>query len=831
MRTLWSDVRYAVRVLRTRPGFTSAAVLSLALGIGACTVIFSIVDAVLLRSLPYPEPDRIVQIREVSEKNSQMAVAEPNFVDLRAEGGNLEAVAQYQGWLATVTGGIYPVRARTFRVSADFFRILGVRPLAGRTFAPEESRPGGAAVALVSYGFWQRLLGGRADFAGTSLKIDDQSLTVVGVMPPGFGFPQDAEVWVPRELFLPQTSRTAHNWSLIARVRTGVTLEQARAEASAVAKRLKAVHGDDTDAVDFALVPLHEYLVGNVRNVLLIVFGAVAFLLFVACTNVANLLLAQATARQKESAVRAALGATRWRLARQFITENTLLALIGGAAGVLLSFWGVDLLVGLNQNSLPRAGEIGVDARVLLFTLGLSLLVAVILGLVPVVHFSGENLQAGLKEAGRGYSADAANNRLRGLLVVAQIALTLMLLIGAGLLGKSFYRLLQIDPGFRPESVVAMNLSLPSYEVDEGRMRQFMQAYERLLKGEKALDASPPQSLQHDWREKELRTFHRQLLEQLGRLPGVGVVGSISSLPLAGNGGDGTFLVDNNPAQTGYADYGTASSGYFAAMGIPLLRGRLFDTSDEPESPHVAVISQSLAQKTWPNEDPIGRRIQFGNMDGDLRLLHIVGVVGDVRSQGLEKGASPMVYANALQRPQSSALSIVVRAQTNSATLIPAMRQAVRALDPELPTDFRTLEQIMSSSLDRPRFSLVVFAVFAVVALILAVTGIYGVMAYAIGRRTQEIGIRLALGATVKDILKLIMGQGLKLILPGVVFGIAGALVLTRLLASLLFGLSATDPATFAAVAALLAVVALVACYLPARRATKVDPLVALRYE
>ena len=792
------DLRYALRVLSSKVGFTAAAVISLALGIGACTAIFSVVDGVLLRSLPYPDADRIVQLREVSEKGALMPVTEPNYLDARARGESLEALAQYSGSLTTVTGGSEPVRARAFGVSADFFRVLGVQPAAGRVFLPEESQPGGRTAAVVSYGFWQRLLGGKTDLANTTLNLFDQSFSVVGVMPPGFSFPKGAEVWIPREVFPAQTSRTAHNWSVIGRVRSGVPVEQARADLSAIGKQLRIEHGTQTDAVDFALIPLQEYLVGRVRSGLLILLGAVGFLLLIACANVANLMLAQVTARQKELAIRAALGATRLRLARQFITESMLLALIAGSLGVLLSFWGVSLLIGVDQKALPRMDEIGVDPRALVFTLGLSFLVALILGLVPALRGSRTDLVANLKEAGRGQSASAASSRLRSLLVVSQVALTLVLLIGAGLLGKSFLRLLQIDPGFRIESAVAMDLSMASAENEK--------------------------------QNNQLARFNQQLLERIGQLPGVVAVGGVNSLPMTGTGSNGTFLIDNNPANTGYAEYRVASPGYFSAMGIPLMRGRLFEQSDTADSIHVAVISQSLARKVWPEEDPIGKRIQFGNMDGDKRLLNVVGIVGDVHEK-LDSDVRPTVYADSFQRPQLSSVSIVARANVGTAPLITAMRSELRALSAELPASFRTLDQVFSSSLDDRRFNLILFGVFAAVALMLAITGIYGVMSYAVTQRTNEIGIRIALGAQASDVLKLVVGQGMVLAVIGLVMGLAGAFALTRLMSSLLFAVGATDLTIFAGVSVLLASVALLACYVPARRATKVDPMVALRCE
>jgi putative ABC transport system permease protein len=826
MDTLIKDIRYGIRSLVKRPAFTIIAVMTLALGIGASTAIFSVVDGVLLRPLPYPDAEQIVQLREVSTNGTKVAFTEPNFLDVRARSRTLEAIAQYGGGLTTVSGASEPVRALTFVVSGDFFNVLGVKPVIGRTFAPEESKPGGAPVAVVSYGFWQRLLGGRSDLAGTTLRLMDQSVSVVGVMPARFAFPRNAEVWIPRELSPPQTSRTAHNWSVVARMRPNITTERAYAELSAMAKQLKQEHGKDMDAVDFAVVPQQEYMVGNVRSALVMIFVAVTFLLLVACANVANLLLAQVTTRQRDFAVRSALGATRLRLARQFITENLLLVLTAGTLGVVISFWGVDLILALNQENLPRATEIGVNARAVAFTVGLSLLIATVLGIVPLLRFSARDLETSLRETGRGAHGHAGQ-RLRSLLVVAQMALTLILLVGAGLLGKSFYRLLQIDPGFHTETAVAMELSLPNPRIDESRYRQFMQSYRRLMEQ----GTAPEASVQLSTEEERQRQFQIQLFERLGAAPGVIAIGSITQLPLTGGGPSGTFLINNNPVRKGNADYRKATSGYFAAMSIPLLRGRAFDASDQPNSPNAALVSQSLVQKYWPNEDPIGQTIQFGNMDGDLRLLHIVGVVGDVRDYGVDQAVAPTIYANALQRLPSSSWTVVARAQAEPTTLVPVMREAVRSLDPQLPLKFRTLDQIFSSSLDQRRFSLVIFGFFGTTALLLASLGIYGVTSYAVAQRTQEIGIRIALGAQMRDVLKLVLRNAMSLVLIGAAVGLAGAYAATRLMSSLLFQVATTDLVTFVAVPAVLFVVALVACLIPARRATRVDPLVALKHE
>ena len=797
------DIRFGSRTLLKRPGFTAIAIITLALGIGATTTIFSVVDALLLRGLPFPEADRLVLLREVGAKGNQMSVAGPNFEDVEQSSQSFSALAISAGSFGlVVTGGSEPARARVSIASRRLFEVMGVQPFAGRAFLAEEEKFGGPVAALVSYGYWQRMLGGRADFRTVKLNVDGASCNIVGVMPPGFAYPAETEVWITRNTEPLNTSRTAHNWPVVGRLRPGVTIAQAQAELSVIGKQLRQTYGEKMDAVDFALIPLQTFLTRNVRQGLWLLLGAGSLLLLMACANYANLLLAQFTTRQREFTVRVALGASRWRLARQLIIENALVTLPAAALGALLASFGVSLLLLLGKGMLPSVNAIGVDGRVLGFSCGLALLIAVALGLLPAFRLGQRDLQAGLKESGRGQSADRAKQRLRGALVAAQIGLTLVLFAGAGLLGRSFLKLMQIDPGFKTDSAVTMTLSLPSTITPE--------------------------------EDERIRQFYVQLLERVGQLPGVTAVGGTNVLPLGGGGPNGTFLINDDPAQRGYAAYRVASAGYFAAMNIPLLRGRVFDRTDTVNSPHVAVISQSLAQKYWPKEDPIGKRIQFGNMDTDKHLLHVVGVLGDVRDVTLEREAQPTVYAFSLQRPQwwqVSQLAIVVRTQTNPQALIPALRASVQSLRTDVPTSFKTLDKVVTSSLDNRRFSLVVFGVFAATALVLAVAGIYGVMSYVVTQRTHEIGIRMALGAGAADVLRLIVKNGMGPVLAGVVIGLAGALALTRLMTSLLFGVTPTDALTLATVSFGLLVVALLACYVPARRATKVDPLVALRYE
>jgi putative ABC transport system permease protein len=795
---MFQDLRFGLRMLLKNRVFALIAALTLALGIGATTAIFSVVDAVLLRPLPFPEAERLVYLREVDASGGEKGVAEPNLEDIEARSRSFAALGYVGGGNLVVTGGSEAVRTQVSYASRRIFEVLGVRPFAGRTFLPEETKFNGPTAVLVSYGFWQRLLGGRTDFSAARLNVDGVSCAVVGVMPPGFGFPSETEVWVTSSIEPPNTSRKARGWPVIGRLRPGVPVEQARAEVSAIIKQLRQTHGSAMEAVDCALIPAQQFLTRNSRENLLLFAGAVSMLLLVACANVSNLLLAQYVTRRREFTVRAALGARRWRLARQLVIENLLVTLPAAALGSTMARAGVTLLLRLDQRNLPRLNVIAVDWRVLLFACGLAVLIAVALGSLPALRFARQDLPKGLKESGRGQTS---GGRLRGALVAVQISLTLVLLTGAGLLGRSFLKLLQVDPGFKTGGAVAMTLALPS-------------------------TITPKE-------DEELRQFYAQLLDRLGQLPGVTAVGGVASLPLTGRGASGTFLIDNNPELRGQAGYAPASAGYFAAMGVPLLRGRLFDSGDTVNSPHVAVISQSLARRYWPNEDPVGKRIQFGNMDTDKRLLHVVGVVGDVRN-ALDTQAGPMVYAYSLQRPQwwqVSSLSIVARGTNQPQALIPAMRAAVEALRPDVPLRFRTIDQVFSSSLDQRRFIMSLFGVFAAVALLIAAIGVYGVMAYSVTQRTQEIGIRMALGAQAADVLRLTLGQGMRLAVTGVALGLLSAFAVTRLMKSLLFGVEATDPLTFTATAVLLMIMALLACLIPARRATKVDPMISLRCE
>ena len=795
------DIRFALRTLLKRPAFTAVVILVLSLGIGSTTAIFSIVDALLLRSLPYPHADRLVQLREVNARGIQINFAGANYYDLAAQNRSFEHLAISAGsFPLVVTGGSEPTRARVSYGSTDFFGAMGVPPLLGRSFLPEEDQFGGSVAAIVSYGYWQNFLGGRSDLDAVKLNVDGVSCNVVGVMPASFDYPAQTDVWITMNTEPPNPSRTAHNWPVIGLLREGVSVEQAQADVSLIAKQLRDTYGEKTDAVDFAVIPLQTFLTRNVRQGLWLLLGAVGLLLLVACANFSNLLLSQMMSRQREFTLRVALGASRFRLTRQILTENLLLTLPGALLGALLAGFAVRMLL-LDNGSLPRVNAIAVDARVLAFACALGVLIAVVLSFLPGLR-ARRDLNLGLKPGIAGQTVGGRGGRLRGALVVGQIGLTLVLLTGAGLLIRSFINVMERQPGFETGGAVAMTLSLPS-------------------------TVSPEE-------DERLRQFYVQLLERVSQLPGVSAAGGINVLPLKDRGANGQFLINDDQSKPGYGEYRVASAGYFSAMRIPLLRGRLFDSSDKPNGQHVALISQLLAQRYWPNADPIGQRIQFGNMDTDKRLMEIVGVVGDVRDATLEREPQPTVYGYSLQRPQwwqVSRLAIVVRSEGDTRTLIPSLRATVQSLRADVPTSFATLEQVVASSFDARRFSLTLFAVFGGVALLITVIGLYGMLSFFVTERTREMGIRMALGARRSNVLGLVIKQGLRLALLGIVAGLIGAWALTRLMSSLLFGVTPTDSVTLASVVMTLALVALLACYIPARRATKVDPLVALREE
>ncbi len=803
MDTLWQDLKYGLRQLVRNPGFASVAVLTLALGIGATSSIFSFVNGVLLRPLPYDEPGQLVTLREISREGNQMNVPEQNFLDWQQGTRSYERMAFYNSFEANVAGGSEPVRTLTSMVSADFFAVLRVKPFLGRLLGPEESRPGAPPVVVVSHSYWQKYLGGDPDLKGKQIRSFGYSLPVVGVTPPGFQFPAQVDVWVSRSVGgSPNPSRSAHNWRVIARLKPGATVQKARLELSQIAKRIHSEYQDVT-AVDATVLPLQDAFTAKIRSALLMLTGAVGLLLLIACANVTNMLLARATAREKEFAVRAALGASRTRLVRQSVTETLVLAIAAALLGGVLASWGVDALLALAQGQIPRADNVRVDTVVLGFTLAVSVLLSVLLGLAPGWRASRLELQSVINEAGRGSSGGGGQRRVRSALVVSQVALTLMLLVGAGLLARSFAHVMAVDLGFQKENRLGLDLktSFPQNDQDTQRLRE----------------------------------FSRQLEERIAVLPGVLSVGGSNSPPMSFAAGNGQFKIEGREDSGNYwPSYRIVSPGYFKTLGIPLLRGRLFDDTDGPTTPQVAVISQDVAEKVFPGQDPIARRINMANMDGDENWMTIVGVVGDIKEDGPETATSGAIYAHYLQRGKGSGIARftwVLHTAGDPTLLIPSLRETVRALDPEVAPKFITLEQSFTATTAARRFSLTLIAVFAGVALGLASLGIYGVLAYAVERRTREIGIRMAIGAQPSEVFRLVVGQGLRLVMLGVAVGVLLALALTRYLGTLLYGVTPADPLTYVCMVVLVIVVALAACYVPARRATRVDPMVALRFE
>ena len=810
-----SDGRYALRQLRKNPGFTAVAVLTLALGIGATTAIFSVVYGVLLRPLPFPDPDRIVAVFEVTSSGRPSRLADPNFDDFRDQSRSFRAIAKYDDSVVSVAGASEPTRTRAASVSPGFLQVFGVRPALGRDFEASDARPGAAPTLLVSHDYWRYQLGSPRDLSPLRLKLDNAVFSVIGVLPAGFAFPAQVDLWLPSDLEGENPSRTSHNYSAVARLQDGVTTAQARADLSAIARRIRATSSEQGDYLlaDATVTPLHESLTGRARPALLVLLGAVGFLLLVACANVANLQLAQMSARGRELAVRSALGALRGRLVRQVLTEALLLSLVGGGLGVLAALWGVRGLVALAPPDLPRLESVAVSLPVLAFALLLSVAVAAGLGAFTAWRETRGSVGESLVGSGRGQAGSASSQRAGRVIVAAQIAITLVLVVGAGLFARSLAKVLEVNPGFRVERVLAMDVALPWQDDPKAKTRQSL--------------------------------FFAALLERLGQVQGVRQVGATGGLPMDGGHPDGLFLLvapgervtpDRLEAlfqqkeRLGSADFCPATDGYFGVLGIPLLRGRLFDAHDGPDSPHVAVISQSLARERWPSQDPIGQTIEFGNMDGDLRVLTIVGVVGDTHEYGLDTKPRPTVYVNLLQRPRPQ-VSVAMLTSGDSEPIVKAARGVVRQLDPELPARFRTLSQVVAASLGSRRFNVILIGCFGLTALVLATTGVFGAMAYSVSRRTREIGVRIALGAAAGDVSGMILRQGLRTILAGVAIGAVAALALTSAVRSLLFGVSATDPLTFVLMTLVLVAAALLACYVPARRAARIDPVVALRSE
>jgi putative ABC transport system permease protein len=817
MQTLWQDLRYGVRMLFKKPGFTLVAVITLALGIGANTAIFTVVNAALLRGLPYRDSERLVHLWETTPRKdfSQHEASYPDFLDWR-ENKVFEGVAAYAGGSGmTLTGRGTPERVPATLVSANFFSVLGVEAMRGRAFRPEEDQASAAPTVMLSYGLWQRLFGADPNIIGQSLTLDGRPYNVIGILPPSFQFALrgDSELWAAYEptqaaAQLSQlTSRGPHGTKVIARLKPGVSFEQAQAEMHAVGRRIEQQHPDSHTGTTVILVPLQEQIVGAIKPVLLVLLGAVGFVLLIACANVANLLLARASARRKEVAIRAALGASRWRLMRQMLTESMLLALVGGAAGLLIAQWGVAVLVAaipeFQLNTMPYLRGLSLDRGMLAFTGLLSLLTGLVFGLAPAWQASKLELQTVLKEGGRT-AAGATRHRLRDVLVVTEIALALVLLVGAGLMMRSVWRLLEVNPGFRTENLLTMRISLPAAK------------YQAAAKAE---------------------NFYRQLDSRLEALPGVKGSGLVSRVPLQGGFTTAFYPAGQPVPPRGQEIEGNlryVSSGYFQTMGVPLIKGRYFTDQDNPTAPAALIVNQTLARRLFPNQAAVGQQLVFV----DRPTIQIVGVVGDEKVNGLDAKITPVVYFPFLQGANSqgpnTTATLMVRTASDPTNLAAAIQRESRTLESDLSIfAVSTMEQLITNapSTFRRRYPAFLISIFAAVALVLASVGIYGLLSYSISQRTQEIGVRVALGAQASDVLRLVIGRGMRLTLIGVAVGLAGAYALTRWIENLLFEVKPTDPVTFGAVAVLLTLVALLACWIPARRATQVDPMVALRQE
>ncbi|HZE69968.1 MAG TPA: ABC transporter permease [Pyrinomonadaceae bacterium] len=821
MQTLWHDLRYGARMLRKNPAITFVVILALALGIGANTAIFSVVNAVLLRPLPYDQANRLVFLNEASQVLDEMSISYPNFTDWRNQNHFFEYIGVYNRNSYNLTGAGEVERIPTAQVSADLFSALRVGASLGRVFTNEEDKPGGTPVVVLSYGLWQRRFGGQASILNQPITLNGKSYTVIGIMPRTYLYPSRVEMWVPVGQLSadPNWQERGNHPGLygVARLKPGATLAQAQSDMDNIAANLEKQYPDSNAGNRVRLQPLLEVFVSEVRGTLWVLFGAVGFVLLIACANIANLLLARATARRKEMAIRAAMGAGRWRIARQLLTESVLLAIIGGGLGLLIARWGIQFILYISPDAIPRSREIDLDWKVLVFTLGVSFLTGILFGLLPAVQAGEVDVHETLKETGRGTSR---RHWLRSSLVVVEVATTMVLLIGAGLMTRSFYRLQQVNPGFSYEHLTSFSVSLPQKKYAS---------------------------------EEQRSEFFRRLIENTRGLPGVQMVAAASGLPLGNNGWQTSFVIEGRPVpprnETPLMEACTVTPDYFRAMNIPLLSGRFFTDQDNRSflagrdlskldegermisGTNVIVVDEEFARRYWPNEDAVGKRIKFGP-DSKAPALTVVGVVGRVKMEGLSQDSNRVQGYFAFSQLPFNGMTVIIKASRDPNQLIAAVRDQIKAIDPEQPIyNIRTMDEIRGESVAAERLNLMLLSIFAGIALVLAIVGIYGVMSYAVTQRTHEIGIRMAIGAQPRDVFRMILGQGMTLALIGVVLGLVGAFALTRLMATMLFGVQPTDPATFASIAALLTGVALVACLIPGRRATKVDPVISLRYE
>ncbi|HEY0763620.1 MAG TPA: ABC transporter permease [Pyrinomonadaceae bacterium] len=808
METIFTDVRFGVRGLLKRPAATLIALVTLALGIGVNTAIFSAVDSVLLRPLPFKDPEQLVSIWEQTLRMGivRNEVAPANFGDLRTQNQSFEAIGAYGPQDINLTGDGEPERISAQLVSANVFSILGVQPALGRTFLTNEDQPGQHRVVVLSDALWQRRFNQDPEIVNRNITLNGEAFTVVGVMPRGFFFPErEVELWVPWAMEPEQASgRGDHYLRLIARLRTGATVERANHDLESIAGRLEAEYPRTNEGLNFTSNALHKDYVGDLRLPILILFGAVGLVLLIACANVANLLLAQATTRRKEIAIRIALGARRWTIVRQLLIESLLLAGAGGLLGTLGAFWGVVALAKFLPESLSKLQGVTVDARVFVFTLGVSALTAIVFGGVPALLASRTSPGATLSDVARDVSGGTSGRLVRRVLVVSEVALAVVLLVGAGLLIRSFQRLRQVDIGFATENRLTMKMVLPM-----------------------------PKYAKPDSR----RAFYDQMLQRVEALPGVEAAGMITVLPLSFNGMNFSFSVEGRSSpsdvQLPFALYRVVSPGYFRAMGITLQRGRFFDGHDASDSQPVLLINQRLAEQYCPNEDPIGTRLKIGPVDSPNQWLTVVGIVNNVRQTGLYEQKHEIYVPYAQERRAFMApRDLVVSTKGDAASVVGAVRQAVWTVDKDQPvSNVRTMDQVVAAAISKERFQSLLLGLFAALALLLACVGLYGVISYAVVQRTHEIGVRMALGAKPVDVLRLVIRQGLGLTIIGLVVGVAVGSVVTRVLSDMLYGVGTRDPLTFVGAPLLLLIVALLACYIPARRATRIDPLVALRYE
>jgi predicted permease len=806
---MFQDLRYGVRMLLKKPGFTLITVLTLALGIGANTAIFSVVNGVLLKPLPYRAPDELIRLFERSQSQPKFPMAMGNFQDYREQNTTLAGLALYTRQDVELASDNKPERLTALGVTSGFFELLGVQPLLGREFHREDELPNDNAGVILSHGIWQRRFGGDPDIIGKAVTLSGRLFTIVGVMPPGLqhvggdyrSLPhgESVDVWWPLQM-PSRAGRNAHFCNAIGRLNPGVSATAAETDFNIIAERLAQQFPGSNQGWGIAIQPLHEELVGRTRTTLWVLLGTVFFVLLIACVNVANLLLARATAREREIAVRSALGARRGRIVRQLLTESLLLATVGGAAGILLAKLAIGALRVMGPEQLPRLQAVSIDGQILLFTLALTLLTGVLFGLAPALQAGRINLNELLKEGGRSGAGGRRQRRLRDALVIAEVALALVLLVGAGLLMRSFWKLQQADPGFNAERVLTASLTLPGARYREA---------------------------------PKMAAFQEQLLERLSALPDVQAVGLTSDLPWTGYDENAGFTIEGRvspPNDEPGARYHFASADYFRAAGVPLVEGRFFNAADRQGARPVVLINQSMASRYWPDESAVGKRFTFSSQPAEADWFTIVGVVGDVKDFPTSPAAVPAFYWSMLQRPPRQ-LILAVRTGAEPLNLVEAVRNEVRALDQDLPlADVQTLATIATAAVAGQRFTLWLVGLFALTALVLAAVGIYSVLSYLVAQRTHEIGIRVALGAQTHDVLRLVIGQGMVLALSGEALGLAGAFGLTRLIQKLLYGVSATDPWTFSAIALLLGTVALMACYIPARRAMKVAPMVALKH-